>query len=324
MSGPGPIIVADIGGTNARFAMAERGGDGVIRLGEPVVYETGAYAGIERVWPSVREALGTNPGGLAIAAAGPERNGAISLTNAGWTLDRRSIGALAVTGRTLLINDVEAIGHAARWLPPEDFTPILGPEQRSGEPAVTAVAGIGTGFGLVVLIRHGGGYRVRATEGGHADFAPGTAFERQVAEHLLAGRDRVTIEHVLSGPAIVDLAHVIRGAPASIDDRTLWRMGLGETDPVASMAVSRFCEALGGTLANIALVLGAEAVVLAGGLGQRLAGRLAGSGFADRFRAKAPMEHVLDGVEVRAITHPEPGLFGAAAAFFAANAQSGA
>ena len=312
------IVAADIGGTHARFAWAERDGSGGIRLGEPAVFGTSDYAGIDATWPSVLQSLDFEHEGLVVAAAGPLRSGRISLTNAGWTLDQDHLQSLAGTGRALLLNDLAAVGHAAASLPPDRFEHILGPEDRPDEEGVTAIVGIGTGFGLASVHRSSGGYRVQGTEGGHADYPSATQFERQFVSHLLRSRDRVSFETLLSGPAIIDLAEFLGRRPESTDDRALWAMGLDSTDPIAALAVTRFCEMLGGALANIALIQGAGSIVLAGGIGQRLSGRLQDTAFAERFLAKSPMRHVLEEVQVRAITHPEPGLFGAAAAYFAA------
>ena len=132
--------------------------------------------------------------------------------------------------------------------------------------------------------------------------------------------DRVSDERVVSGPAIVDIYHALaalekRSAP-DLDDRTLWQVGTSGENSLAAAAVERFCLALGSVAGNIALIQGASGVVIAGGLGYRIRDTLLTSGFANRFRAKGRFAEMMGSIPVKLITHPQPGLFGAAAAFW--------
>ena len=99
------------------------------------------------------------------------------------------------------------------------------------------------------------------------------------------------------------------------DDRLLWARALDGSDGFAVAALDRFCLMLGAVAGDIALAHGASAVVIGGGLGARLAGHLPRSGFCDRFVAKGRFERHMAGITVKLITHPQPGLYGAAAAF---------
>ena len=100
-----------------------------------------------------------------------------------------------------------------------------------------------------------------------------------------------------------------------MDDRTLWQLGGSGEDSLAAAAVDRFCLSLGAVAGDIALAQGASGVVIAGGLGLRIRDTLVKSGFASRFTAKGRFEGMMAGLPVKLITHPQPGLFGAAAAF---------
>ena len=100
-----------------------------------------------------------------------------------------------------------------------------------------------------------------------------------------------------------------------VSERTIWERALDGSDAYAVAALDRFCGALGGVAGDLALAQGAGAVVIAGGLGLRLKDRLAGSGFAERFVAKGRFREAMERLPVKLITHPQPGLFGAAAAF---------
>ena len=101
----------------------------------------------------------------------------------------------------------------------------------------------------------------------------------------------------------------------AIDDKSLWALGMSGEDSLAAAAVDRFCLALGAVAGDIALAQGGSGVVIAGGLGLRIRDALLKSGFADRFRAKGRFEGLMASLPVKLITHPQPGLFGAAAAF---------
>jgi len=102
---------------------------------------------------------------------------------------------------------------------------------------------------------------------------------------------------------------------SSIDDKTLWTAALEGSDSLAAAALDRFCLSLGAVAGDIALAQGATGVVIAGGLGLRLADHLPRSGFAQRFVAKGRFERMMSDIPVKMITHPQPGLYGAAAAF---------
>jgi glucokinase len=167
--------------------------------------------------------------------------------------------------------------------------------------------------------RGGDDYRVQPTEGGHIDFAPLDAIEDAILARLRARYRRVSAERVVSGPAIVDiyqtLAAIEGRAIRQLDDTATWQLGMSGEDSLAAAAVDRFCLALGSVAGDLTLAQGGVATVIAGGLGLRLRETLKRSGFAERYRAKGRFETLMAGLPVKLITHPQPGLFGAAAAF---------
>jgi len=130
---------------------------------------------------------------------------------------------------------------------------------------------------------------------------------------------RVSVERVVAGPGIVDIYETLAGIEdrpiMQRDDKALWAAGMDGSDPLAAAAVDRFCLSLGSVAGDLALAHGSKALVLAGGLGFRIRDNLVASGFADRFRAKGRFEALMAAMPVKLITHPQPGLFGAAAAF---------
>jgi glucokinase len=130
---------------------------------------------------------------------------------------------------------------------------------------------------------------------------------------------RVSVERIVSGPGLVNiheaLAAIEGRSVQAMDDKALWAAALSGEDDLAAASLNRFCMALGSVAGDIALAQGAKAVIIAGGIGQRLADVLPRSEFASRFTAKGRFEPMMAAIPVKVITHPQPGLFGAAAAF---------
>ena len=183
------------------------------------------------------------------------------------------------------------------------------------------ICGLSTGLGVAQSLCAEDDYRVIETEGGHIGFCPVDPFEDALAATMRAAFGRVSVERVCSGPSIVPLhAHLAaeRGVAASpAGERELWRAALAGSDPLAVEALDRFCRLLGSAAGDLALAQGAAAVVIAGGLGLRLRDHLTRSSFAERFVAKGRFADHMRRLPVSLITHPQPGLFGAAAAFAA-------
>jgi glucokinase len=175
-----------------------------------------------------------------------------------------------------------------------------------------------------LLRRSDGSYDVIETEGGHVDFAPIDALEDRILANLRKNFRRVSVERLISGRGLMNIYEAlgaIEGHPLAIrDDQSLWAAALAGTDSLATAALDRFCLCLGAVAGDLALAQGAGAVVVGGGIGLRLADHLPASGFATRFIAKGRFERRMADLPVKLITHPQPGLFGAAAAFAHASA----
>ena len=317
------LVVADVGGTHARFAIAQVAGGKVERLGEPVTLKAAEHASFQTAWQHFAHTQGgTLPRHASIAVAAPVDGEVLKLTNSPWVIRPALIDEKLGLDGHLLLNDFEAIGHAVAAVPPGDLTPLTGPEAWP-DHGVVSIVGPGTGLGVGQLLRDGTGHRVIATEGGHIDWAPLDAIEDAILAQLRERFRRVSVERVACGPGLGNLyealARIEGRAVARPDDRTLWAAALDGSEPLAAAAFDRFCLTLGAVSGDLALAHGANAVVLAGGLGARIADRLPRSGFADRFVAKGRFESRMKTIPVRVITHPEPGLLGAAAAFAGAH-----
>lgn len=307
------VAVADIGGTHARLALAEIDG-GSIALGETATLSTADYSGFEGAWAAFAEIAGPLPRALAIAAAGPVLGDRLPMTNGRWVLAlsrlREELGLDALTA----LNDFGAVAHAVARLPADHLIHVAGPDRPLPERGAITVLGPGTGLGVAQLHRFAGGYHVQATEGGHIGFAPQDELDDRILADLRARFGRVVTERVHAGPGIVSIYAALGGTDLR-NDRAVWQRGMARDDDLAARAVDRFCASLGTLAGDYALAHGASGVVIAGGLGLRLRDLLPGSEFGARFAAKPRYEAMMEDIPVKLIVHPEPGLYGAAAAF---------
>ncbi|MFN3450851.1 MAG: glucokinase, partial [Sphingorhabdus sp.] len=312
------IVAVDIGGTHARFALADVDAGRVVKLGEAITLKTSEHASFQTAWQEFQRLNGAPlPRAAAIAIAGPVDADVIKLTNNPWIIRRSMVCEKLDVDTFVIVNDFGAVGHAVAQAGPEHFHHLTGPDRAFAAEGTLSIIGPGTGLGVAHLARTSGSYHVQATEGGHIDFAPLDAIEDAVLARLRKRHRRVSIERVVSGPGLIDLYETLAAiegrAVQQHDDKTLWQMGMSGEDSLASAAVDRFCLSLGSVAGDITLAQGGFAgVVIAGGLGLRIKDSLVRSGFAERFRAKGRFEGLMASIPVKLITHPQPGLFGAA------------
>ena len=314
------IVSADIGGTHARFALAEIGEGQVVSLGEPVTLRTADHASFQLAWQEFGHRAGIDlPNEVAIAFAGPVEGDVLKLTNNPWMIRPYVMKERLGVERFTIVNDFGAVGHAVATLGDEHFRHLCGPDHALPDEGVISIVGPGTGLGVAALLRKLDGYDVIETEGGHLDFAPLDAIEDKILKQLRRKFRRVSVERVTSGQGLRNLYEALGAIEkrdlAFHDDTDLWPAALEGRDSLATAALDRLCLTLGAVAGDMALAHGASAVVIAGGVGLRLADYLPRSGFRDRFIAKGRFERRMDAMPVRLITYPQPGLFGAAAAF---------
>ncbi|MDL4816165.1 glucokinase [Actinomadura opuntiae] len=314
----GVWLVADIGGTNARFALVD-GPDGVpyqvasLPTREHAGLAEAAAAYLDRHAPDVR------PSAACLAVAGPVADGTYHLTNAGWpkgtaeqVRDRLGVPHLEI------INDFEALALALPRLGPDDVVPIgpAGPTTTGrGEAAPLAVLGPGTGLGVAGLVPTPAGWVPLPGEGGQVDVPAATDRELEVVRLLRAETGASRAESLLSGGGLAAIHRylaIIDGVRAEPLDPA--RICAHDGDPRCAETVAMFCALLGSLAGNVALTLGARGgVYLGGGILPRIAGALARSDFRARFEAKPPVEDYVRPVPTALIVHPRPALAGATA-----------
>ncbi|MBD8545914.1 glucokinase [Sphingomonas sp. CFBP 8760] len=314
------VVAVDIGGTHARFAIAEVEGGHVVSLGEVCTQKTAEHASLQTAWQAFEaQAAGPLPRAAALSVASPITGDVIRLTNNPWVIRPSLIPERLNAETYTIINDFGAVGHAVAQLPDADFVHLCGPDVPLPTKGITTVCGPGTGLGVAQVLKADGGYHVLSTEGGHMDYAPLDGIEDTILRRLRKTFTRVSAERVVAGPGIVAIYETLaemEGRPVpSRDDKTIWQEALEGTDSIALAALDRFCLALGAVAGDLALAHGAKGVVIAGGLGLRIKDRLLRSGFDQRFVAKGRFQSMMAAMPVKLITHPQPGLFGAAAAF---------
>ena len=311
-------LVADIGGTNARFALVD------LAAPEPALLQARSlcnadYASLQHAARDYLRSVGAEPKRAAVAVASPVSGEEIHLTNLAWSFGRGELRAALGLDELLLLNDFGAIGWAVPALRPSDRIALHGPV---AEPMVGPVSllGPGTGLGVGLLVgSQADGWHVVETEGGHVSFAPQDDEEQQIARWFTARHGRVSNERVLCGQGLAQVDAILRGdasggEPSLREPADIVEAALAGSDVSARRALARFCAVLGSVAGDCALVHGARTVVIAGGMVPRFVPFLRSSAFRERFLAKGRFAPWLESVAIHVVTHPHPGLLGAAVA----------
>ncbi|MEW9274836.1 glucokinase [Gluconobacter oxydans] len=314
------IVAVDIGGTHARFAIATIEDGKVVSLGEATTLKCAEHGSLALAWETFGRSLNrTLPREAGIAVACPVSGEILKLTNNPWIIQPSQLGARLHLDNFVLVNDFGAVAHAVAQVDSSHMKHLCGPDIDLPTEGAITIVGPGTGLGAACLLRRSDRYFVMETEGGHLDYPPLDELEDKILSALRLRFRRVSAERIVSGPGLTNLYEVIaemQGWPITLrDNRTLWKNALDSSDTVAVAALERFCLSLGAISGDLALAHGARGVVIGGGLGLRLADSLGHSGFAERFVAKGRFEAMMTEMPVKIITHPQPGLFGAAAAY---------
>ncbi|KXV18213.1 glucokinase [Gluconobacter oxydans] len=314
------IVAVDIGGTHARFAIATIEDGKVVSLGEATTLKCAEHGSLALAWETFGRSLNrTLPREAGIAVACPVSGEILKLTNNPWIIQPSQLGARLHLDNFVFVNDFGAVAHAVAQVDSSHMKHLCGPDIDLPTEGAITIVGPGTGLGAACLLRRSDRYFVMETEGGHLDYPPLDELEDKILSALRLRFRRVSAERIVSGPGLTNLYEVIaemQGWPITLrDNRTLWKNALDGSDTVAVAALERFCLSLGAISGDLALAHGARGVVIGGGLGLRLADSLGHSGFAERFVAKGRFEAMMTEMPVKIITHPQPGLFGAAAAY---------
>jgi glucokinase len=303
------ILLADIGATNARFALLRKGqGIGPVRtlaVSDHPQFTDAVAAFLDGHRPPI--------GGAMLAVAGPVEGERCALTNCAWTVDaaelRRVLGVSAVR----VVNDFEATALSLPALQASHLAVLGGGRPVAGAPMV--VLGPGTGLGLACHVPRDRSPLVIATEGGHATLPASSAREDAVIEWLRRRFGHVSAERALSGPGLENLYRALAALDgAGVPERNavaITRAGLAGTCPVSRAALDMFCAMLGTFAGNAALSFGARGgVFIAGGIAPRIVAHLARSEFRARFEAKGRFRAYMETIPSRVIVHPDYAFIG--------------
>ena len=314
------LLIADIGGTNARFALADP--HAATPLLDDSVREF-AVADFPSLADAARHYLdqaGAHADRGVFAVAGRVDGDEARITNHPWVISRSRTREMLGFDQVHLLNDFAAQAMAIRLFGPDDVVRIGAPDWSPAPPEQArtyAVLGPGTGLGVGGLIVRDGRCHPLQTEGGHVSFPPGTPEEIRILELLSAQFGRVSNERLVCGPGLVNIhralcqiAGVDPGLPTPRDISERAAAG----DALGMRAVDVFCAVFGAIAGDLVLTLGAwDGVFLTGGLVPRMLDSLLHSGFRQRFEAKGRFSPNMAQVPSLAVMHPQAGLLGAAA-----------
>lgn len=311
---PYPVLVADIGGTNARFGILT---DAHAELKEFQTAQTADYAGLEEAAEAmVLSRTATTPRSAVLAVAGPISGDEVPLTNCHWVIRPKALMEALQLDEVVLVNDFEAQSLALPSLRDDDLELIGDVEMASTGTKV--VVGPGTGLGAAGMIHTGALWVPVPGEGGHIDLGPVTEDEFDLWPHFEKEHGRISAEALLCGRGLVRLYKGVaswRNRPVTFDGPSeITTAALAGSDETAREALEIFCRLLGRVAGNLAIAFMATGgVYLAGGISKKIAGFLAGSDFRAAFVAKAPHEELMNTMATAVITHEKPALLGLAA-----------
>ena len=317
-------LIGDIGGTNARFALVDPRAE-TLELLEQRTLKAAEFASLQHAAERYLADVGAAPRRASIAVACPVTGDAIRLTNRAWSFSREDLRKALKLDELKVLNDFGAVARAIPALAPNERETLHpGGEVRTTPLAPISVIGPGTGLGVALLVGDGRhGWQAIETEGGHVTFAPLGDEEQRIARWLNARHGRTSYERLLSGPGISTIDQVLAAgdepsldalAESPRDPSTIVTAALEGHDLTARQALARFCAVLGSFAGDAVLLHGARTVMIAGGIVPRFIPFLRSSAFRERFLAKGRFAALLETVAIHIVTHPQPGLLGAAVA----------
>ena len=310
---PTQALVADIGGTNARFAIANLE---TLSLSDIRTFPTAEHATLA---DAIRAYLKDAPetvahAGLAVAA--PLREDTVKFTNAAWTFKQSTLAKEAGLEAAYVFNDFEAQAYALPVLSADELHSLHGGKAVENAPKV--VLGPGTGLGVAGLVRSPSGWVPVPGEGGHQTFPAENERELALLERMRVGLERLSVERVLSGPGLADLYRAIAASygfsDAGLSPAKVEQLAIGGEDEMAVEALNFFVQWLGRFAGDMALVFGARGgIYLGGGIAPKMLSRLEQDDFRQAFERKGRMSPYVEAIPIHVIVSDYPGLKGAAA-----------
>ncbi|WHA41109.1 glucokinase [Agrobacterium larrymoorei] len=306
-----PILIGDIGGTNARFCILSDADSEPTQL---TTVKTAEYPSIDdAIQTAVLNNTSVKPVSTLLAVAGPIESDEIPLTNCHWVVKPKDMLANLGLSDVIVINDFEAQALAIAALG-DDNRERIGPE-RADMMASRVVLGPGTGLGVAGLVYARNMWFPVPGEGGHVDIGPRSARDYQVFPHLEAIEGRIAGEQILCGRGLVNLYRAICTtdgiSPAYSDPADITANGLSGANAQAQETLSLFSTYLGRIAGDMALIFMARGgVYLAGGISQKIIPALKLPEFRAAFEDKAPHKALMASIPTYVVTHPQAALAG--------------
>ncbi len=302
-------LVADIGGTNTRVALA-RGPQ--VDAASVERYRNAEHVGIASViatYLKARDVSDDEIGGVCVAGAGPVRDGVVQLTNLDWRIDRSALASVLTAGKSAVLNDLQAQGHAIGYIAGENLIEVL-PQPNHSPHAAKLVVGLGTGFNACPVFETEVGRFVPPSEAGHVALPVTVPGLGAVLDKIGDSHGFPSVEEVLSGRGVSTLhaaLHGIEAAPADI------LAGMDARDDKALATGQLFVQVMGHVIGDLALShLPFAGILLVGGVSRAFAPWLDEFGFAEAFRAKGRFSGFMEQFGIQVVTDDYAALTGCA------------
>lgn len=311
-------LVADIGGTNARFCLA----DADKKLLDEMSFAVAEYAAFEDALDAYLVKLGSpRPRRAALAVASPLTGDLVQITNSGWSFSAGQVQRRYGFERLLVLNDFSALAHALPFLAGAHLHRVGGGQAAANAPM--GVIGPGTGLGVSGLIPTPAGWVALQGEGGHCTFSPANAHEAAILAIMQREFPHVSFERLVSGMGLSNLyratIELAGGVQEPLTPAEITSRAIAESDPICSAALETFCAILGTVAGDLALTIGARGgIFIGGGIVPRLGAFFDHSGFRRRFEDKGRFASYLAAIPTSVIRSSTPALVGAAHALAAA------
>lgn len=311
-----PWLVADVGGTNARFGWVEDLAAGVQHVRQFAVADHASPAQAAAAYLGGLGASRRAPRRAALAVATALDGDAVAFTNSAWSFSRAALRSALGVRELCVLNDFEALALSLPHLRPEQVWAHGALPRPQG---TLAVIGPGTGLGVAGVMQTASGWQAMPGEGGHATLAAADDFEAALLQHVRRSFSHVSAERLLSGiglPTLHEAIAAVRGeATRALATPQIVEQAVAGTDAQCMRTIEAFCALLGGFAGNVALTLGARGgVYIGGGIVPRLGERFFASRFRERFEAKGRFQGYLQAIPTALIVDTQAALTGAAAA----------
>jgi glucokinase len=309
-------LIADIGGTNARFAIYAR--DAVLHERTLACAEYPSLAAAAQFYLEQLADPSLRPVEAAMAIAAPIQGDLVAMTNHPWRISVAATRRQLSLERLIVLNDFTALAMSIRHLPPHELERVGGAAAAAN--AAIALLGPGTGLGVSGLIPAQGQWIPLQGEGGHVTLPVTTERENDIVTQMRRQFPHVSAERALSGPGLVNLYQAIcaiDGAPSlALTPPEIAQRGVAGSDPVCREVLQVFCAFLGTVAGNLALTLGAlGGLYIGGGVVPRLGTFFARSSFRERFEDKGRYANYLAPVPAYVIHTDKPAFVGLVRAF---------